>query len=165
MNKGGFSWKRFAGLSVGLVILLSVAIAQAQPAPPLAFAWKEGIIMGLTVPSKTTKEQLKTLIHKLRQAKKDNNLASLIPPVNLGLKDKYVGFILLIFSDQKWATQTEYKKYERADDNTSAGRATSRAYLNHIAASYSLELADGKEEGALGYYDGIARSAHFKKLF
>ena len=71
----------------------------------------------------------------------------------------------MIFSDQKWATQTEYKKYERADDNTSAGRASSRAYLNHIAASYSLELADGKEEGALGYYDGIARSAHFKKLF
>lgn len=157
--------KKILVFSVTMILISIYTFAQAQQAPPFTVAWKEGVILGLLVPAKTTKEQLKALVYKLRQAKKDNNLASLLPPINLGLKDKYAGFILLFFSDQKWSTIEEYKKYERANERTANGRAISKAYLNQIVASYSYEFVNGKEYGAIGYNDGADKSAQFKKLF
>lgn len=108
-------------------------------------AWKTGIIMGLIVPSTTTNKQLTDFIYKFRQARKENKLSELIPPVNLGLSDKYANFIILIFNDAKWATLEEYNKYEKSGMDSN----TAKSYVNHIVASYQYEL-DGKEYGALG---------------
>lgn len=123
-------------------------------------AWKTGIIMGLIVPSTTTNKQLTDFIYKFRQARKENKLSELIPPVNLGLSDKYANFIILIFNDAKWATLEEYNKYEKSGMDSN----TAKSYVNHIVASYQYEL-DGKEYGALGYDEGWLKSRHYRKLF
>ncbi len=123
-------------------------------------AWKEGIILGLLVPPNTTKKQLKGFIYKIRQGKKDKTLSKFLPPVNLGLTDKYSTFIVLIFSDPKWATHEAYMKYERSDMKSKVAKT----YVNHIAASYWYDL-DGKEYGSLGYDDGGIKSVHYRKLF
>jgi len=142
------------------VITASSVFAQT---PSFKVTWKEGVIMGLLVPPNTTKEQLKHLIYKFRQAKKEKTLAALIPPVNR-LPDPYTAFMVFIFSDPKWATSEEYKRYESASIDTAKGRAISRAYSNHIMAYYQYDI-DDKEYGSLGFDDYGDKSAHYKKLF
>jgi hypothetical protein len=83
----------------------------------------------LLVPPNTTKEQLKDFIYKIRQGKKDKTLSKFLPPVNLRLPDKYTNFIVLIFSDPKWATIEEYNKYEKADMKSNVAQT----YLNHVS--------------------------------
>ncbi len=155
--------KRVIVVTLFLFVVITASSVFAQP-PSFKVAWKQGIIMGLLVPPNTTKEQLKDLIYKFRQAKKEKTLSALIPPVNR-LPDPYTAFMIFIYSDPKWATSEEYKKYESASIKTAKGRAISRAYINHIIASYEYNDIDGKEYGALGYDDGGDRSVHYKKLF
>jgi hypothetical protein len=141
-----------------MVFLFRINTAFAQTS--FEVAWKEGIILGLIVPPNTTKKQLKDFIYKIRQGKKDKTLSKFLPPVNLGLTDKYTTFIVFIFSDPKWATHEAYMKYERSDMKSKVAKT----YLNHIAASYWYDL-DDKEYGSLGYDDGGIKSVHYKKLF
>jgi hypothetical protein len=101
--------------------------------PSFKVAWKEGIILGLLVPSNTTKQQLEDLVNKLRKAKKENKLSSMLPPINLGLSDKYSIFTIFIFADPKWATPEEYKKYEMASMTSQAGKS----YFKNIFESYN----------------------------
>jgi hypothetical protein len=122
--------------------------------------WKQGIILGILVPSNTTPSQLKDLIFKFKKAKKDQTLSSMIPPVNLGLEDKYTTFIIYVFSDPKWSSTTEYGMYERSD----AGSRMEKAFLNHVVASYTYEL-DGKEYGAIGVEACGFRNKYYQKLF
>jgi rRNA maturation protein Nop10 len=136
------------------------ATKDASLRSPFKVAWKTGIIIGLIVPSNTTEMQLKDMIYKFRKARKEKTLASMIPPINAGLIDKYANFIVFIFSDPKWATLEEYTKYERSDMNSKV----SKIYLNHIAASYWYDF-DGKEYGSIGHDEGGLKSAHYKKLF
>lgn len=152
-----------------LLILINIIILFSSPSvfaqtPPFKVAWKTGIIMGLIVPPTTTKKQLTDLIYTFRQAKKEKTLSALIPPINLGLQDKYTAFTIFIFSDPKWATSEKYKYYENASIKTAKGRTISKAYINHIIASYEYDV-DGKEYGALGYDEGSDKSVHYKKLF
>jgi len=70
-----------------MVFLFTINTAFAQTS--FKVVWKEGIILGLLVPQNTTKEQLKDFIYKIRQGKKDKTLSKFLPPVNLGLTDKY----------------------------------------------------------------------------
>jgi hypothetical protein len=139
------------------VITASPVFAQT---PSFKVVWKQGIILGLLVPSNTTKEQLKDFICKIRQGKKDKTLSKFLPPVNLGLTDKYTNFIVFIFSDPKWATIEEYKKYENAGMNNKVAKT----YLKHVVASYWYD-ADDKEYGSLGHDDGVLKSKNYKKLF
>ena len=155
--------KRVIVVTLFLFVVITASSVFAQT-PSFKVAWKQGIILGLLVPPNTTKKQLEDLIYKFRQARKEKTLSSLIPPVNLGLPDKYTTFIILIFSDPKWATPEEYKAYESASTKNAKGRAISRAYINHIMASYEYDI-NGKEYGALGYDEGGDRSVHYEKLF
>lgn len=124
--------------------------------------WKKGVIVGLLVPPNYTKQQLKSLIYKLREARKNKSLNKYIPPTTPGMPyDQYSEVIVLVFSNPKWAIEEQYKLYER-----SGMRSTSaRLYLNSINASYEYNDLDGKEYGALGYDEGGLRSKHFVKLF
>lgn len=155
--------KRVIVVTLFLFVVITASSILAQP-PSFKLAWKQGIIMGLLVPPNTTKEQLRDLVYKFRQAKREKTLSALIPPVNLGLPDKYTAFTILIFSDPKWATSEEYKQYESASIKTATGRAISKAYINHIIASYEYDI-DGKEYGSLGFDDYGDKSVHYKKLF
>src|SRR4030066_165643 len=156
--------KRVIVVTLFLFVVITASSVFAQT-PSFKVAWKQGIILGLLVPPNTTKEQLKDLVYKFRQARKEKTLSALIPPVNLGLPDKYTGFMIFIFSDPKWATSEEYKKYETASSTTAKGRAISKAYTNHIMAYYEYEFQDGKEYGLLGFDDYGNKSVHYKKLF
>jgi hypothetical protein len=156
--------KRVIVVTLFLFVVITASSVFAQT-PSFKVAWKQGIIMGLLVPPNTTKEQLKYLIYKFRQARKEKTLSALIPPVNR-LPDPYTGFIIFIFSDPKWATSEEYYKYESASTITAKGLAISRAYINHIMAYYEYEFQDGKEHGSLGFDDCNGdKSVHYKKLF
>ena len=155
--------KRVIVVTLFLFVVITASSVFAHT-PSFKVAWKQGVIMGLLVPPNTTKEQLKDLIYKFRQAKKEKTLSALIPPVNLGLPDKYTAFIIFIFSDPKWSTSEEYKKYESASIKTAKGRAISRAYINHIMAYYQYDI-DDKEYGSLGFDDYGDKSVHYKKLF
>jgi hypothetical protein len=151
--------KRLIVITLLFFFVITVSPVFAQT-PSFKVAWKEGIILGLLVPPNTTKEQLKDFIYKIKQGKKDKTLSKFLPPVNLGLADKYTNFIVLVFSDPKWATTEEYYKYERAGmKNTVA-----KTYLNHVVASYWYD-ADDKEYGSLGHDDGVIKSNNYKKLF
>lgn len=141
-----------------MVFLFTINTAFAQTS--FKVAWKQGIILGLLVPPNTTKEELRDFIYKIRQGKKDKTLSKLLPPVNLGLTDKYTNFIVFIFSDPKWATTEEYKKYEMAGNKS----PVAKTYLNHVVASYWYDL-DDKEYGSLGHDDGLLKSNNYKKLF
>ncbi len=151
--------KRFIVVTLFLFVVTMVSSSFAQT-PSFKVAWKEGIILGLLVPENTKKEQLKDFIYKIRQGRKDKTLSTFLPPVNLGLPDKYYNFIVLIFSDPKWATTEEYKKYERSG----MGSKVAKKYLNHVVASYWYDF-DGKEYGSLGHDDGALKSSNYKKLF
>jgi hypothetical protein len=155
--------KRVIIVTLFLFVAITVSSAFAQT-PSFKIAWKQGVIMGLLVPPNTTKEQLKDLIYKFRQAKKEKTLSALIPPVNLGLPDKYTTFTIFVFSDPKWATSEEYRKYESASTNTAKGRAITKAYINHIRAYYQYDI-DDKEYGSLGFDDYGDKSVLYKKLF
>jgi hypothetical protein len=150
--------KRIIIVTLFLFLIVTASSAFAQT-PSFKVTWKEGIILGLLVPPNTTKEQLKDFIYKIRQGKKDKTLSMFLPPVNLGLTDKYTNFIF-IFSDPKWATIEEYKKYERAGAESKGAKT----YLNHVAASYWYDF-DGKEYGSFGHDDGVIKSNNYKKLF
>jgi hypothetical protein len=155
--------KRVIALTLFLFVTIAASSTFAQT-PSFKVAWKQGIILGLLVPPNTKKAELMNLILKFRQAKKAKTLPALIPPVNLGLPDKYTAFMIFIFSDPKWATVEEYKKYESASTKSAEGRAISRAYINHIIASYEYDT-DGKEYGSMGFDDYGDKSAHYEKLF
>ena len=147
----------YDGINNGFFMFtINTAFAQTS----FKVTWKEGIILGLLVPPNTTKEQLKDFIYKIKQGKKDKTLSKFLPPVNLGLTDKYTNFIVFIFSDPKWATTEEYKKYEKAG----MGNKVAKTYLNHVVASYWYDF-DGKEYGSLGHDDGVLKSNNYKKLF
>ncbi len=156
--------KRVSFLLILLVIITMFFDTSAYSQTPFKVASKNGIILCLVVPPTTTEKQLTDLIYKFKQAKRDNTLSSLIPPINLGLPDKYTMFIIYIFNDQKWATSEKYKEYEYANDKTSKGRAISKAYINHIVAYYEYDM-NGKEYGTLGYDEGGDKSKRYKKLF
>ncbi len=141
-----------------MVFLFTINTAFAQTS--FKVAWKEGKILCLLVPPNTTKEQLKDFIYKIRQEKKDKTLSTFLPPVNLGLPDKYTNFIVFIFSDPKWATIEEYNKYEKAEMKSKVAQT----YLNHVAASYWYDR-DDREYGALGHSDGVLKSNNYEKLF
>ena len=156
--------KRLSFLLILLNIITLFSSVSAFAQTPFKVAWKNGIILGLIVPATTTDKQLTDLIYKFKQAKKENTLSSLIPPINLGLPDKYSIFIIYIFNDPKWATPEKYKEYESANIRTPKGRTISKAYINHIVAYYEYDI-DGKEHGTLGHDEGGDKSKHFKKLF
>ena len=141
-----------------MVFLFIINTAFAQTS--FKVTWKEGIIISLLVPPNTTKKQLKDFIYKIRQGKKDKTLSKFLPPVNLKFADKYIEFIVFIFSDPKWATHEAYMKYEKSDMKSKVAKT----YLNHIAASYWYDLND-EEYGSLGYDDGGIESVHYEKLF
>ena len=151
--------KRVIVITLLLFFFTTVSSSFAQT-PPFKVVWKQGVIIGLLVPDNTKKEQLKDFIYKIRQGRKDKTLSKFLPPVNLGLSDKYSNFIVFIFSDPKWATTEEYKKYERAG----MGSKVAKIYLNHVVASYWYDF-DGKEYGSLGHDDGALKSSNYKKLF
>ena len=155
--------KRVIVATLFLFVVITASSVFAQT-PSFKVAWKEGIIMGLLVAPNTTEKQLTDLVYKIRQAKKEKTLAALIPPINRP-PDPYMKFIIFIFSDPKWATIEEYKKYERASTITAEGRAVSRAYINHIMAYYEYENMYPKEYGSLGFDDYGDKSVHYKKLF
>ncbi|HYA15574.1 MAG TPA: hypothetical protein VEF33_14655 [Syntrophales bacterium] len=149
--------KLFCIVALIIVSLFITDTAFAQTS--FKVVWKQGRILGLLVPPDTTIEQLKDLVYKIKQGKKDRTLSEFLPPVNLGLTDKYSNFIVLIFSDPKWATIKKYKEYLNTRQNE-----VSRTYLNHVVASYWCDL-EGKEYGSLGYDDGILKSENYKELF
>jgi len=151
--------KRFIVITLLFFFVVTTSSVFAQTSS-FKVAWKEGIILGLLVPPNTTKEQLKDFIYKIKQGKKDKTLSKVLPPVNLGLTDKYTNFIVLIFSDPKWATIEEYKKYEKAGMKNKVAEI----YLNHVVASYWYDF-DDKEYGSLGHDDGVLKSKNYKKLF
>lgn len=132
-----------------------------QGIPQIQCVWRDGGMCGVLVPANTTSGQLKSLIWEFRGARAGRSLTRYIP----GIKgDPHMRVMIYVFSDPKWATQNEYKKYERASTETQPGKSISKAYLNHIRASYEYDPA-GKEYGSLGHDDGLMRSVSYKKLF
>lgn len=143
-----------------LVIIFVFTSNQSFSQTTFKVVWKDGIILGILVPPTTTKEQLKDFIYKIRQGKKDKTLSTFLPPVTVGLVDKYRYFIVYVFTDPKWSTFKEYNNYKWSDDKSDI----SKAYVNQIVAYYEYTLHD-KEYGSLGYDDGYVRSKKYKKLF
>lgn len=140
--------------------------AAAQNIPQIHVVWRSGIIVSVLVASNTTSDQLKSLIYEFKKARMASSLTKYIPATTPGVKgDPHARVIIFVFSDPKWATEDEYKKYERASMTSQPGRSTAKTYLNHIRASYEWDKLDGKEYGELGYDEGGMRSASYKKLF
>jgi len=79
--------KLFCIVALIIVSLFITDTAFAQTS--FKVVWKQGRILGLLVPPDTTIEQLKDLVYKIKQGKKDRTLSEFLPPVNLGLTDKY----------------------------------------------------------------------------
>jgi hypothetical protein len=155
-------------ISVLLVIcnILPKSSVAAQNIPQIQVVWRSGIIVSVLVASNTTSDQLKSLIHEFRKARMASSLTKYIPATTPGVKgDPHAQVIIFVFSDPKWATENEYKKYERASMTSQAGKTTAKTYLNHIRASYEWNMLDGKEYGSLGYDEGGMRSASYKTLF
>ena len=151
----------FASLSVSTVWSGSV-----PPIPQIQTVWRVGIIVGVLAPAKTTNDQLKALIYEFKKARMTSSLTKYIPATTPGIKDDpYQQVIIFVFSDPKWATEDEYKKYERSSMKTQSGKSTAKTYLNHIRASYEWDKFEGKEYGSLGCDEGGMRSASYKKLF
>lgn len=133
--------------------------------PQVQYVWQSGIIVSVLVPANRTSGQLKSLVWEFRGARAGRSLTRYIPATTPGIKgDPHAMVTIFVFSDPKWATQDEYKKYEHASMRSQAGKSISKTYLNHISASYEYNL-DGKEYGSLGYDDGGMRSVSYKKLF
>jgi len=138
----------------------------AQNIPKIQVVWRSFIIVSVLVPPKTTTEQLKSLIYEFKKAKMSSSLTKYIPATTPGIKgDPHAQVIIFVFSDPKWATEDEYKKYERASMRTKAGKSIAQTYLNHIRASYEWYKLEAKEYGSLGYDEGGMQSASYKKLF
>ncbi len=137
-----------------------------QNIPQIQVVWRSGIIVSVLVAPNTTPEQLKSLIYAFKKARKDFSLTKYIPATTPDVKgDPHAQVIIFVFSDPNWASENEYKKYERASMTSQAGKTTAKTYLNHIRASYEWNRLEGKEYGSLGYDEGGMRSASYKKLF
>lgn len=144
----------------------SSLIAATQNIPKIKVMWRSYALVSVLVAPTTTSEQLKALIYAFRKAKKEGSLSQYIPATTPGVKgDPHQTVMIFVFSDPKWASEFEYKKYERAGISTQKDKSISKEYLNHIRASYEYDFIDGKEYGALGYDIGTLRSSTFKKLF
>ena len=167
----------FIIIIISTIAIISILISALTPSdsttPTIAYkpihkdyeiTWKKGVKVGLLVPTNTSKEQLKNIVYEFKQAKQNNTLSGLIPPVNTTAYDKYAIFTVLIFSDPKWSNPSEYDKYSSAITETAKDKAIVKAYLNHIAAYYEFGESE-REHGALGYNDGADKSIHYKKLF
>jgi hypothetical protein len=161
--------KKVITISVFLLMICNVLPAlsiASQNIPQIQVIWRSGIIVSVLVASNTTPDQLKSLIHEFRKARKASSLTKYIPATTPGAKNNpHAQVIIYVFSDPKWATENEYKKYERASMTSQAGKTISKMYLNHIKASYEYNILDEKEYGSLGHDDGVMRSASYKKLF
>jgi len=149
-----------------IIIVLPALGRAAQNIPKIQVVWRSGIIVSVLVASNTTSDQLKSLINEFRKARITSSLTKYIPATTPGIKgNPYSQVIIFVFSDPKWATENEYKKYERASMRSQAGKIIAKTYLNHIRASYEWNMLDGKEYGSLGYDEGGTRSTSYKKLF
>ena len=166
----------FIIIIISTIAIISILISALTPSdsttPTIAYkpihnyeiTWKKGVKVGLLVPTNTSKEQLKNIVYEFKQAKQNNTLSGLIPPVNTTAYDKYAIFTVLIFTDPKWSNPSEYDKYSSAITETAKDKAIVKAYLNHIAAYYEFGESE-REHGALGYNDGADKSIHYRKLF
>lgn len=156
-------------VSIVCWVVFSVSILRsvsAQNIPKIQFVWRSGIIVSVIVPANTTADQLKSLIYEFKKARMASSLTKYIPATTPGMKGvPHAQVIIFVFSDPKWATEEEYKKYEHASMRSQAGKSVSKTYLNHIRASYEWDKFEKKEYGALGYDEGGTRSASYKKLF
>jgi hypothetical protein len=136
-------------------------IFKSKNFPKYKVIWRSYRIVSVLVDPSTTSHQLKTLIYAFRDARNSICLSGYIPATSPGVKnDPHDSPIILVFSDPKWATEDEYKKYERSGMTS----PVAQIYLNHVRASYERDI-DGKEYGSLGYDEGVLRSATYKKLF
>lgn len=134
----------------------------AGEVPKFTVALRQGVVVHVLVSPQTTKAQLKALIFDFRKARKSNSLSTMIPSTTPGLDDKYSILWLYIFSDPLWASEDMFKQFEHVDPRSSFNRA----YVNQIKAFYYYDYTDkDKEEGSLGYYDGVVRSRCYKKIF
>jgi hypothetical protein len=158
-KKGGVSDTFKGKTTIPFSVTLDAYPDNPNEQVPFKVVWKSGIFLGSVVSEDATTEQLTDLISKFQEARKNKSLSSLIPPINLGLKDKYVFFTILFFKDSTWASLELNAKYVKSGMESEFAKS----YVNHIVASYTLET--DKEYGDLGYDDGVIKSEHYKKLF
>jgi len=144
--------KEYAQLLVASAHLYYLSSGTAPTIPQIQTVWRSGIIVGVLVPAKTTTDQLKSLIFEFKKARISSSLTRYIPATTPGIKgNPHAQVIIFVFSDPKWASEAEHKKYERASMRTQARKSISRNYLNHIKASYEwdkLNYLEGKEYGS-----------------
>jgi hypothetical protein len=137
----------------GFLILAFVAVTNAaEPLPSFRVATRELISVCGLVPSGTTEQQLKMLVHALRDARRAGKLRERfgIPPTTPGgAKGPYGNITIYIFSESRWCSSTDFK----AGVWARGGSALDETFTVATRATYTYGGRPGQpdfEEGTLG---------------
>ncbi len=140
----------------------------SQNLPEYKVLWHKNIAVNVMVPKNTTNEELKILVLAFQKARQTKTLAKMgIPKTSIPIdppQDPNANIFIMIFSEPRWASLSEAKKYENMPS-----QRESQAYLNHVRASYvyfSGQNLSEWEVGALGYSEpNDLKSKHYKEFF
>ena len=155
-----------------LFLVFSLAVfactADAQDArTPFKVTSQNGTVVGLTVPNGTMPAQLRALVFSLREARRKNELRSLIPPTTpKGAYGPYAVVVVYIMSEERWATSAALRECDQAR----GGSDFDKECTGRIRAYYFFTTGIGsqreQEQGSVGYAEGSqVRSRPYEKLF
>ena len=168
-------WRRpmKAAIPAGFLILAFVAVtAAAESLPSFKVATRDLISVCGLVPPGTTEQQLKMLVHALRDARRAGTLRErfgIQPTTPGGVKGPYGNVSVYIFSEPRWCSSTDFK----AGIWARGGSALDEAFTMATRATYTYGVRPGQpdfEEGTIGasYVDRNAKRVYTKpheKLF
>jgi hypothetical protein len=158
--------KKHQMMTIAAVMLLSsFAFAQQIPSFRVTGQVRPSAI-SILVPDGTSQEQITRLVQKLRQARVEQRLASMIPSTTPGGAAGDHGIVMLfIFSDSRWGTSEKLNRFINSNGSL-PNRKFSSEFVEHIKGYYYFTALSGGEEGSIGYDDhGGMRSKVYKKIF
>lgn len=156
------------------IVLYLPTQSYSQNLPSYKVLWHKHTAVNVLVPKNTTDEELKNLVLAFQKARQTKTFANMgIPKTSMPIdppQDPNANIFLMIFSEPRWASLSEAKKYENIPS-----QKESQTYLNHVRASYvysnvrSLFGDRSRREwevGALGYSESNdLKSKHYKEFF
>jgi hypothetical protein len=154
-------------LTTALLITLPLSVDGQTTASSFKVSGQHDTSLALLVPKETNSARLRALVLSLRDARRRNDLAKVLPPTTQkGAYGPYAVVVVYVFSEERWATSTALKECTEARGGSPLDMECTR----HIRAYYMYAKAFGRqpehEEGSVGYAEGSqVRSRPYEKLF
>ncbi len=130
--------------------------------PPFKVIGRHKASFSVLVSPTASEEDLIQLIFAFKAARASDDLAKMVPLSSVKI---FSFFEIYVFTDGKWASVENLKKFIEANLHQSGAEEFLKEYATHIKAHYLYSVELKKEEGCIGYNDGRDSVKNYRQLF